>query len=407
MNRWLFKLSSSACLIVCLTLSATLVRAEDVESDAEHHLLGSWGGVRPALAAHGLTIESIVTLDTIGNLSGGAKRGTVFLGNYDLTATLDTDKAIGLPGGTLFVYLLGNFGEAPSALVGDTQVSDNIEAYETFKLYEAWYDQLLFDDTLSILVGLHDYNSEFYSLEYASGLLNSSFGVGPDVAQVGPSIFSTTSLAARVKTKILERGYLMGALYDGVPGDPNNPRGTHIDLSSDDGLFYAAELGMLGEAGRDYYKVGLGFWYQTTDFEDFSGAEHSNNHGFYLIGERALYSEDGAGQGLGGFVQIGLPRESRNQIGQYAGAGLSYTGLIPNRDEDVLSFGVAHARNSDEYRNATEGALRAETALELNYRGVITPYLSVTPDLQWIIDPGTTAGVDDALAIGVRVELSL
>jgi len=354
----------------------------------------------------GLAIEAILTLETVGNVAGGVKRDSAFLGNFDLTATLDTEQAAGLAGGTLFVYLLGNFGGAPSAFVGDTQGLSNIEAVEAFKLYEAWYDQLIFDEQLSVLVGLHDYNSEFYTLDYAGGLLNSSFGIGPDVAQVRPSIFPTTALAARVKWKVLERGYLLGALYDGVPGDPKNPRGTHIKFGSEEGLFYAVEAGVLGEEGRDYFKLALGFWYQTTDFEDFAGRPQSNNHGVYLIGEKKLSSEETEGEGLGVFLQIGLPRKSRNQIGHYLGAGLAYTGLVEGRGEDVLSFGMAHARNSDAYRESTVGALRAETAIELNYRAVLTPQLTVTPDFQWIIDPGTTAGVADALVVGLRVELT-
>ncbi len=177
-------------------------------------------------------------------------------------------------------------------------------------------------------------------------------------------------------------------------------------MGDDDGVFYALEAGVLGKEGADYFKVAAGLWAHTATFEDPSGETKDRNGGGYLLAEKRLYSESDE-QGLGGFAKLGFARESVNPLLGAVEVGLSYTGAIPNRDEDVLSFGVAHARLSDEFRDATPESREHETAAELNYRAEIVDWLSVTPDVQWIINPGATAAVDHALALGVRVELAL
>lgn len=110
------------------------------EGEEQTALFGDWGGKKSALEESGLAIESILTTDVISNVSGGVKRRTVVEGNFDLTASLDTEKAELWQGGTVFLYVLGNFGEAATEIVGDTQATSNIEAPETIKLYEAWYN---------------------------------------------------------------------------------------------------------------------------------------------------------------------------------------------------------------------------------------------------------------------------
>lgn len=395
-------------ILFTAAIACAFVRPAYADFLEQDYLLGDWGGKRAELEERGLSVESILTLDEIGNVAGGAKRDNAFLGNYDLTFTVDSEKVGLWQGGTLFVYVLGNFGEPPSSFVGDLQVTDNIETTETIKLYEAWYEQSVFDGNVSLLVGLHDYNSEFYALEHAGNLLNSSFGVGADAAQAGPSIFAYTSLAARLKVKPSENLYVMGAVYDGVPGDPNHPRGTRVNFRSDDGLFYAAEGGYAGGEGADYVKTGLGLWFHTKEFEDFNGNMQDNNNGLYVIGEKTLFTEEGSDdQGLGVFLQLGFAREARNQISQYFGGGFSYTGALPGRDKDIVSVGVARAEIGNDYREAAPESVSAETTIEANYHAQLTPFFALTPDVQWVIDPGAVRGVSDALVIGMRAEIAM
>lgn len=372
-------------------------------------------GLDSALNDRGIAIEAVLTSDFLYNARGGLRRDGTILGNFDLTFELDTAKAGGWKGGTFFVYGLGNWnsGGFISDITGDLQVTSNIEASQAVRLYEAWYEHRFAADRFSVLLGLHDFNSEFDATEYGSMFINSSFGVSADIAQTAPSIFPTTALALRVRVQPTEDSYLLAAVYDGKPGDPYDSRRTTIKLTKDDGIFAALETGLAhGEAGRaDYYKLGVGGWLQTAEVENFDGEFYDRNFGIYLIGEKTLFTECDGAQGLGAFVQFGYADEDRNRLAYYWGAGLRYVGLIPGRDRDEAGVAVASAWNGADFvgysrRVASTPVERTETVIEAAYRAEVLPGVILQPDLQYIINPSMDPELDNALQLGIRLEMS-
>lgn len=279
---------------------------------------------------------------------------------------------------------------------------------DTFSIYEGFYEHSFLDDKASFLFGLVDYNSEFYVLDYGLILMHSSFGYGIDVSQAANSTYPLTGLTGRLRVEPTDDSYFMFSMSDAVPGDPDNYHGTHVQLRTSDGIFYAAEYGLTSteeDSITNYYKVALGGWYRTTDFEDYAGNQRSNTGGVYLIGEKQLTHEADPTQGLGAFAQIGFAEPNKNLIGQYFGAGLHYTGLIPGRDSDITALGVAHARHGNSYMNSIPGSLRAETAIEFSYSAPIGYGIRLQPDIQYIVNPGTDSSIDNALVIGSRIEV--
>ncbi|MBW2542608.1 MAG: carbohydrate porin [Deltaproteobacteria bacterium] len=372
-------------------------------------------GLDSALSEYGIEIEAVSTSDFLYNARGGREKDGTILGNFDLTFELDTQRAGGWENGTFFLYALGNWnsGGFASDFVGDLQVTSNIEASQAVRLYEAWYEHRFASDRLSLLIGLHDLNSEFSAIEYGSMFVNSSFGIGADIAQTTPSIFPTTALALRARIQPTADTYFLASVYDGIPGDPSDSKRTTIKLSKDDGIFAVLETGWEhGEAGSsDYYKLGIGSWLHTAEVENFDGEFHDRNFGVYLIGEKTLYSEAADGQGLGAFVQFGYADENRNQLAYYWGAGLRYVGLIPGRDRDEFGVAVASAWNGDEFIRFTRAVEstpveRTETVIEAAYRAEILPGFVLQPDLQYVINPSMDPSLDNALQLGIRVEMS-
>ena len=67
--------------------------------------------------------------------------------------------------------------------------------------------------------------------------------------------------------------------------------------------------------------------------------------------------------------------------------GGQYKGLVPTRDNDVLAFGVAQGILSQRLR-LTGVEPHRETALELYHNIQLLPWLTLTPDFQWILCPG-------------------
>lgn len=378
------------------------------------HLLGDWYGLRDKLVERGITSELVITTDLVRNVSGGVESHGTVLGNLDMTFEMDTAKAGLWNNGTFFIYILGNTvnNRYLSDLVGDTQVTSNIEAEEALRIYEAWYEHLFADTSISLLFGLHDYNGEFDALEYSGLFSNSSFGIQPAISQSGPSIFPNTSLAGRLKYNPTEDMYLMAALYDGVSGDPDHSSRTDIRFDAGDGIFTGFEGGISHGTpmSPEYYKIALGTWLHTAETEHFDGTSGDDNSGIYFIAEKTLYAENNQGEGLGGFIEYGWA-DDVNQVTLYWGAGINYVGLLPHRNGDVFGLAIAVARNGEDFMEYTKaegnGINHTETAIELTYRAEILDWLVLQPDVQYVLNPSMAPDLDDALIIGVRMEIRL
>ena len=362
------------------------------------------GEQREALSAAGINLNLVVSHDVIANLDGGVKRGTRFASNYDLIADFDTEKLGLWPAGRFHFYVLGDKGNNLPDITGQYLSASNIQAPDSIKLYEAYYEQRT-EEGSSLLAGLHNYNSEFDLLLYGAVFLNSAFGIQTNISQVGPSIFPTTALAVRGRYQVAPDYYLMAAIYDGVPGDPENPRGTHVNLDSEDGLFYALEIGHSAtaeEAVEHYYKLAAGAWYKTTESQAINGDATENNFGFYVIGERSLFREEDSAQGLGAFFQLGYAPADLNRFEYYLGAGLNYTGLFPSRELDVTGFAFNTVRAGDDFEDANPDFARSESIFELTHRFIVRPYFAIQPDLQYVVDPAGSPGINHATVFLTR-----
>ena len=349
MKNWL----GNCIHYACLCMAALPVSAQDT-------LTGDWGGTRSQWAESGIEPGLVYTADYFKVAAGGVRREGEYLGNLDLTVSFDGGKLFDIPGATFFLYLLNNHGHdhggGPGQHAGDYQGVSNIDAPDTTKVYEAWYDQRFAGDAASIRFGLYDLNSEFDVINTAGLFINSSFGIGPDFSQSGqngPSIFPTTSMALRLAYQLSKSYVIQFAVLDGVPGDPADNKGTHIEFNRGDGLLYVAEVAYVQGGDEDtnppYAKWALGAWRYSAAFDDISSTDsdgnplkRKNNQGAYLLGEYTVYREaTDPRQGLAVFARYGIANSDINQVGSFFGAGMVYTGLFPGRGADRLGLAVA------------------------------------------------------------------
>ena len=449
----------SRLIALALTVAsfATGSAADEVQDRATSfrewdHLTDGWWGVRTRLEDRGVFFDVAYTGDFIDVPIEGLDTGAVYLGNLDMTVTLHSWKLIPHDLGTLFVYGLVDHGGKPSTLVGDIQVTDNIEAPTTAKLYEIWWQRAFFDGRASALAGLYDVNSEFYVVESADLFINSSFGIGPEVAASGvngPSIFPNTSLALRLKAEPIPDWVISAAVMDGVAGDPADPSGTQVQFDAGDGIFFIAEVARFwsrapderraakrpGETDADtsllnptkrrrlgrtierapyFLSVKLGTWLYSSEQPDLVAiaetgqtASEPGHPGLYLLAEfdATEYSLMAVG-GLSAFVQLGFADGDVAPFAGYTGAGLVYTGLIPTRPEDQLGVAVAaaYAGNGLDAVNLADGGVpaTAEVALELTYQLFPVRWLSIQTDLQYVIHPSALKSRPNALVLGLR-----
>jgi len=413
-------LAKSRYLPLLLVLTGGVAQAEDIRQ--REYLTGDWSGTREQWEEQGVEFEAIYTAEAWRNARGGIKQANVFLDNLDVTFTLDAEKLFGWNGGTFFLYFLRTHGGSPSENVGDTQAISNIDAPDTAKLYEAWYEQRFgAEGNSSVLFGLYDLNSEFDVIPSAGLFILSSHGIGPDFSQSGkngPSIFPATALGLRLSTPLSKQGYLMAGVWDGVAGDPDDPHGTQVIIDTHDGLLMSLEAGLIIENENDDErpdaKLALGHWRYSSEFPDLldtdglgNPVERKGNRGYYVLGEYAVSREAGdSKQGLSLFGRIGTANDDINPIARYQGLGLVYTGALPGRDADRLGLAIGRIENGEDYRRAL-GLDARETHMEFTYRAQILPWLAVQPDIQYVVNPGTDSALENALVLGVRIEAAL
>jgi porin len=149
-----------------------------------------------------------------------------------------------------------------------------------------------------------------------------------------------------------------------------------------------------------------GFWYDPRRKERFDdGTTKRDDLGFYLSFDQLLLKKNNVAddsQGLGAFARFGLADGEVNNVPWFWSLGAQYKGLVPSRDKDVVALGVARGILS---RDAGFSASN-ETALELYYNAAVTPWMGVSPSIQYIFNPGGDGHAGDAVVVGLRLQIA-
>lgn len=381
------------------SLNAQGVEVHHSEEEMEH---GSDGGA--------FSLSGLIMHDAWGNVRGGNYRGAGVVGNAIIMGVADTEKAGWWEGGKFAIDTIGVYGRRPSLAVGDYQYTSSIDAFDTVELYQAYYQHLFEKQDTSVLVGIHDFTTEFAVLSYGFAFVNSSFFTPSTITQLPYSFYPYTGLGLRVHTHF-DDGYMIRAgLYDGKPASLRHGRGMDYGLNANDGLYSIVETGYepkdVAEDLHSKYVVGV--WENSGTYSDFSGGKKVSNTGAYLLGEQEVWRESGSeSEGVGIFGQLGYARPDRNFNSWYFGTGIRYLGLFECRNEDILALGFNLAETSSIVRTNFPEYVGNERVLELSYRAVITPDLTLTPDIQWVANPSAKSAIHDSLILYLRSELKL
>ncbi len=417
----------------------------------------------------GIELEAMYTGDLYRSLTHTGYSGTQYLDVIDLIVGLDLGTLIKWNNARLYTDVIVTHGEDPSACVGDMQGISNIAGDQGWKIYELWLQQTLWQNRLSVLAGIYDINSEFDVIEPAGIFLNGSFGMGPDFAQSGGNgapAYPCTDLGVRIKITPFAPLTIQTAIFDGYAGDRDNPQYIPLRIELDQGTLIASEIIFLKgkkeirqvpvsfrrgrqqrrRTGRqrlkadrphsnhqahhqrpyswlnipenNYTKLALGGWYHSGTFDDLLRCDqniiplqHKGSWGVYLLAGRTLFRRPRNSMAdLNAFARIGLANPKVNPIDRYIGGGLIWSECTGSRYIDQLGLAVAAARTGAPYQKSICGDCNDnqwETVLELTYRIQVNRWLSIQPDLQYIINPGFIVGQDTALAGGMRMELVL
>lgn len=359
------------------------------------------GGTTAVAEPPPLSLRAQETTDFWRNTTGGKSVGDALLAKLDLQADW-SGAAGGHPDWSARARVIATNSDFFSGRrVGDLQTLSNIEGDGYLHAFEIWA-QKSWGGKASVRAGFLDLNADFDSIQTAGLFLNSSHGIGPDLSEsavVGPSIFPVTALGARAQWTPDKRWTLNLGVYDGVPGSPHDPGAfAATDLSSHDGATLIGEVDRgWGRSGR----IGVGVWGYTARFPLIGAplASQRGQAGIYGFIEGPVPGLDG----LSGWVRLGRADGDVNVISGYEGAGLTLGGAFLGRAHDRLGLAVARAEIGAPAQ-AAHGLRGAETSIEATYQAQPARWLSIQPDVQYVIDPG--GRYRDALAIGLRIVLS-
>ena len=400
------------------------------------HLLGDWGGLRHRLSDHGCNFTVQYIGEVAGNVAGGVRRGAVYNGLLIVAGDADLEKAAGWQGAAFHVGALLPHGRSlTDDYVHDLARLSNLDASDHVHLFELWLEQTFAAGKFSVRLGQLAVDQEFAFTTEGALFNNSTFGWHPTVGSPAP-VYPQGAPGVRLKWKPSEKTFLQSVVVDGdvnpldTASRETNPHG--VKFRFDEGALAIAEAGCNWELHTKPGTFKVGGWYHTARQEDVrfdnSGRSladpassgiaqtHNGNWGFYAAGEQIVWrekpGEKDSAEGLGVFGRLGYAVPDRNTLDFYAEGGVTSVGLIPGRDEDVCGLGVAYGKLSGDQRalgrdqnffNHTSAPLPDhELVIELEYQCKLFKGFAVQPGLQYIVHPGGSGAIADALVVGLR-----
>jgi len=428
-----------ALFLLSLSSTSSAVSKKDSEDEQQprQYLTGDWFGARTTLEDIG--IKPIITYasDSLGNPVGGESQGFTYWQNIGAEVGVDFEKLAGLTGSTFMVSASWRYGKSLTRdYIKNTFNVQQLCCGDTYKLVSLYWDQSFCDDIFDVRLGRLALGDEFlHSPIYWNFVNNGVDGnpVGIFLNIPGVTAYPNATWGVRLRGRPREDLYVMAGVYNNDPTLSNNDNhGT--DFTFRGPPFVIGELGFLNNVGEDddglpgHYK--FGGYYQNGDYDDLLRDSNGNpyvvsglaprqdrgNWGIYFLIDQMIYSEAGSDseQGLTPFFSFLInPETNKSQMPIFMNGGFIYRGAIPGRDDDVAGFAFIYGGYSDDLQMsqgldpAAPGVQSYELVLEWNYNVMITKWLHVQPDIQYIFNPGGADEYPNALVMGLQLALDI
>lgn len=391
------------------------------------------GGFRTRLEEKGIAFNLQNIAEIWGNPVGGVSNGAAYTGQMTFQCDIDLEKLLGWRGAsfsTRWYWLSGQ--DLSEEHVGNIFTVSNIAGFHTVRMNELWLQQKFIGDRISIRAGQMGADSEFYVSTHAIIFLNGALSWSPtlftNIPNGGP-VYPMSSPAIRLEVTPLNWLSYRGAVFQGNPfAQDVNRHGFRWDLSSSNGYFSIHELTIrLNQESDSSGLPGtfkIGGWFDTAPDPSINKPQPWS-YGLHFVADQMLYREaqsdvtsvtdrkgeqtgpaPSTNQGLGVFTHIGLSPQNFAFINFYIDGGLTYKGLIPSRDNDVFGIAAGYGHLMDDPKdNWGRSSPGYEIILETTYEIELSSWLSLQPDIQYVIHPSGT-NTPNALVLGARTTLS-
>lgn len=405
-------------------------------------LTGDWNGTRTELKNQGWQFQVKGTFEGAWNPSGGDHQSAAGAGELDFEALADLGKLIGDDGGSIEANITKRFGANLVDTAGLNSLMQVQEIYgrgDIWRLTQLSFAQDIFNKAINIEFGRMNPGSDFdvipcnfENLTFCGstpGNVDGDYWFNHPVSQWG----------ARIKANVGDTVDLEVGLYQINP--KNLVHGFSLDFSGGQGELIPFELewkpSLVAGLPGDYQ---IGGWHSSMQAADVfydvnhdplavSGLPALMDHGrdgFFLDARQQITGEappkdapgGSYGKGLTLFAKYMQSDRRTSLMDRQFAVGATYKGAIPSRadDEIALAFGGTDINNrvSDGERLQNAAGLvpprpvqHTEYVTELDYRAIVAQGAELTPNLQYIVDPGGVSARKDVFVLGLKAVLSL
>ena len=417
---------------------------------------GDWWGTRTWMAEDlGIEFALNYTANIAGNPVGGIYQGFTYTDNIGFGARLNLEKLIGWHGAALTVSGLDRNGTSLSQqYIGNQFTVQQVYGGQTAMLYALYLTQKMWDDIAELKVGRFATGDDFASSPLYWLYMNNGIDGNPQALPVNGqfSAYPWAVWAARLRLDPSPEWNAQLGIYQ-VSERTFVPyyHGVNMGFQASDGVMLIGQLGWTPEffkrsvpatdydtgggqssiapsrgrlkfssdnkAVADHTKMKgypghywFGAYYSSWEYPQFGVSNTTPNaYGLYWHADQMVFQETpGSDQGLTLWTAFVLcPQQNISKVPFQWNAGTVYQGLVPGRDKDMTVFGLAWGNFSSDYSSAGDAyeGLPAsyECALEWGYRIQFNKFFYVQPDIQYIIRPGGTGSIPNALVLGAQI----
>src|SRR3990167_11348938 len=412
-------------------------------------------GGHDILTARGIEPSITYTSDIAGNPVGGIHpKGGTYMDNIAFNCLFNTEKLFGWHGGYLMVSAIQRDGISLSQKnIGNQFPVQQVQmpgtgTGETFHFYELDYEQRFYHDHASIKSGRFIAGDDFdssplYWLYMGKGIngrplslgANGNFTVPPNASWASRfKIELPSSTSARIGAYQMTQNSVNGLNWNFYPHDgvmllaqyewdPEFFKPTETSLPSSsinkptesslprEHAFNKARLPASPDTSKGLMgHYWMGGYYSTYEYTQFnSKALRPDAFGFYWHADQTVYRPHPTNNtGLVLWTVTTLcPQENISLLPLQINGGAIYTGLIPTRRNDFTIAGFTYGEFSSNYANIQQktgkGNPTYELVYEFGYRVNMTKFAYIQPDLQWIINPGGTGHIPNAVVLGAQI----
>ncbi len=438
-TRLICQLSAAAALV----LSANAMADEAFSADSKW-MTGDWGGERTKLIEQGIDIKADYVGEMGYNAHGGYNNDKTgrYADQFGLGVALDLEKLWGWDNTQAKIQLTNRNGQNISNdRIGDPRagtLSSSMEVYgrgHMVRLTQFWIQHQMFDNKLDVKLGYFGEGEDFNT--FPCDFQNLSF-CGSQVGNYVSTWYNwpVSQAAIRVKYHINPELYAQIGAYNQNPSQLEHGNGFKLSGSGTKGTVIPVELVWSPKVNNLPGEYRVGYYKSAADASDVredvnggdaatSGADYrtrSSKKGYWFVAQQQLTTHNGdASRGLNIAANATFHDKETNTVDNYQSLMLVYKGPFDARPKDDVGIGAARlhvnkdvkkdaellniANGVSDYDNPLYRPIReTEYNFEINYGFHVTNWLTVRPNLQYVVQPGGVDKVDNALVAGLKIQ---